>query len=116
MDTDLVPGTSGVEYDTEFIFNTCVGPASGGLSSRLSDVILIGYSDSTSVTIEELDSSGTWTTSDTLTIDGGEITEWVTDMASNTVLRITSDQEMHVQLSHSSSEYAWSIYSDHIGD
>ena len=68
MDTDLVPGTTGVEYDTEFVFNTCVGP-SAGMSDRLSDVILIGYSDGTSVTIEELDSTGSWTTWDTLTLE-----------------------------------------------
>ena len=110
MDTDLVPGTTGVEYDTEFVFNTCVGP-SAGMSDRLSDVILIGYSDGTSVTIEELDSTGKL---DHLghadALDGGEVLEWGTNMDSNTVLRITSDKEIHVQLSHASSEFAWSVF------
>ena len=47
---------------------------------------------------------------------GRQVATWGTDLSPNTWLRVTSDSEVHVQLSHTTWEFAWSVFAAHYRD
>ncbi|HND31737.1 MAG TPA: putative metal-binding motif-containing protein, partial [Myxococcota bacterium] len=114
MDADLVPGTSGVEYDTNFLFTGAEGTGNG-FTSRRSDVVLLGYRDGTRVTVEHWSGSA-WSTITSTTIAAGSATTVASNLPAARLIRISASAPIQVELMHTTSEYAWSMYSDHYAD
>ena len=114
MDADLAPGRSGGHYDTEFILQAAIGAATT-YPTRRTDLTAAVYLDGTTITVESYD-DGAWSPVLTASGDAGELVSLGDDYASAAVLRVTSSAPVHVQMTHTSSEFAWSAFSDHYAD
>ncbi len=114
MDADLVPGTSGSEYDTSFLFTGAEGTGNS-FGGRRSDVVILGYRDGTSLLVERYSGSA-WSTVTNTTINAGTSSIVAGNLPAATLIRVTTSEAIQVELIHTSSEYAWSSYSDHYAD
>jgi hypothetical protein len=114
MDTDLVPGSSGAEYDTDFLFTGAEGTGNS-YTSRRSDVVILGYRDGTSVRVEQWVGSA-WSLITNTTVAAGSATTVASNLAAARLVRVSASAPIQVELMHTTSEYAWSMYADHYAD
>ncbi len=114
MDADLVPGTSGAEYDTTFLFTGAEGTGNG-FTSRRSDVVILGYRNGTNVTVEQWGGSA-WSLVTSTTVAAGSATTVAGNLTAARLIRVSASAPIQVELMHTTSEYAWSMYADHYAD
>jgi hypothetical protein len=114
MDADLAPGLSGEHYDTEFVLQATTGTATS-YPIRRTDLTAAVYEDGTTLTVESW-SAGAWSTVTTASGDAGDMVGLGDDYSAAAVLRVTSSAPIHLQMTHTTSEFAWTAFSDHYAD
>ncbi len=114
LDGDLVPGTSGGAYDTTFVVAATVGVRNVFLE-RYSDLTAMIYRDGTELTVEQL-VDGAWVASSTASGSAGEAVVVGDGLIPGSVWRVTASQPIHLQQHQGTSEYSWTIFSDHFAD
>ncbi|MEY3213701.1 MAG: hypothetical protein RIT28_4182 [Pseudomonadota bacterium] len=114
MDADLAPGRSGDHYDTEFVLQAATGTATS-YPVRRTDLTAAVYADGTTLTVESW-SGGAWSAVMTASGDAGDMVSLGDDYSAAAVLRVTSSAPIHLQMTHTTSEFAWAAFSDHYAD